>query len=160
MTPILCAQSVADMLQKEFEGYVSTEPKTANNGITICTGFLAKTRTAAEKQTRCPRIVIRPVKVTNSEDSKSTVELQILTVTYCEDMDDGHMELYNLMERVRQAVLFNRIVADMNLLQLPVESVVPEEQPWPCWWGWMNASYDVPQTVNNQELIKYVYKYK
>lgn len=152
MTPIRCAEHVVDVLKEAFDGYVSTDEKTSANGLTICAGFLPRKSNSKEKAALCPRIVVRPVQVTDNDESDSLIELQVLAVTYCEDMNDGHFELYNLMEGIRQALLTHKIVGEVDMLQLPMTTTIPEEQPFPMWWGWMKVTYSIPQSVNHEFL--------
>lgn len=148
MTPILCAEHVAKLLQEAFEGYKSTDEKTQNNGITIRSGFLPKTVTAADKQKQNPAIVVRPIEIIDDNEA-SDIKLQILATAYNEDKDNGHLELYHILEKVRYTLLTNRLVASRNMIELPMKTTIPEEQPFPVWWGYMEVSYNIGQPKPN-----------
>ncbi len=142
MTPIGCARALADFLQKHFDatGYRPIDEKIAGNKITVRDGFLPKATTNEEKKKQDPHIVIRPVEVTDTQEG-STITLQLLMMTYSADMEKGHLDLYHMAEIVRQAVEQQTIIGEMYMLQLPVKTLIPEEQPWPEWWAYMELTY-------------------
>lgn len=142
MTPIGCARALADFLQKHFDatGYRPIDEKIAGNKITVRDGFLPKATTNEEKKKQDPHIVIRPVEVTDTQEG-STITLQLLMMTYSADMEKGHLDLYHIAEIVRQAVEQQTIIGEMYMLQLPVKTLIPEEQPWPEWWAYMKLTY-------------------
>ena len=84
--------------------------------------------------------MIRPVEVTDSNEG-SVIRLQLLMMTYSSDQKMGHLDLYHLAEIVRQAVEQNPIIGEMYLLQMPVRTLIPEDQPWPEWWAYMELTY-------------------
>ena len=155
MTPIGCARALADFLQKHFDatGYRPIDEKIAGNKITVRDGFLPKATTNEEKKKQDPHIVIRPVEVTDTQEG-STITLQLLMMTYSADMEKGHLDLYHMAEIVRQAVEQQTIIGEMYMLQLPVKTLIPEEQPWPEWWAYMELTYTLgrPGSGFNQYL--------
>jgi hypothetical protein len=157
MTPIGCARALADFLQKHFDatGYRPIDEKIAGNKITVRDGFLPKATTNEEKKKQDPHIVIRPVEVTDTQEG-STITLQILMMTYSADMEKGHLDLYHMAEIVRQAVEQQTIIGEMYMLQLPVKTLIPEEQPWPEWWAYMELTYTLgrPGASINQYLTQ------
>jgi hypothetical protein len=156
MTPIGCARALADFLQKHFDaiGYRPIDEKIAGNKITIRDGFLPKATTNEEKKKQDPHIVIRPVEVMDTQEG-STITLQLLMMTYSADMEKGHLDLYHMAEIVRQAVEQQTIIGEMYMLQLPVKTLIPEEQPWPEWWAYMELTYTLgrPGRGFNQYLM-------
>lgn len=156
MTPIGCARALADFLQKHFDaiGYRPIDEKIAGNKITVRDGFLPKATTNEEKKKQDPHIIIRPVEVTDTQEG-STITLQLLMMTYSADMEKGHLDLYHMAEIVRQAVEQQTIIGEMYMLQLPVKTLIPEEQPWPEWWAYMELTYTLgrPGRGFNQYLM-------
>lgn len=150
MTPIDCADNLVKLLSESFSNYAAADTRVATNGVTIRAGFLPKTSTAEEKRKQCPSIIVRPVEVTDA-DNGSIINLEVLFVNYDEDKSKGHLELYHMLERARQTILKNRIVNRRNRLVLPIKTVVPEEQPYPQWWGYMVLQYTIgqPQEIMN-----------
>ncbi len=145
MTPIACANALAKFLEEAFKksDYAPTDEKISFNKITIRDGFLPKRTSAKDKQEQNPCIVIRPVKITDTEKI-STIELQLLALTYNSDPEKGHLEIYHILEFVRQQIEINPKIANRFRLSLPLTIVIPEEQPFPEWWAYMQIVYTIP----------------
>lgn len=145
MTPINCARNLAEFLREQFQGYSSPDEKVAGNSITIRDGFLPKQTTMDAKRRQNPYIVIRPVKVEDDDKEGSTADLQILVTTYDDDKEDGHLALYHILEFIRQSLLTHKLIKKKNMLQMPMKTMIPEEQPFPQWWGYMEVTYSIGQ---------------
>ena len=97
-----------------------------------------------------PYIIVRLTKVSDTS-SGSTARIIILIGTQSED-DDGYIDAWNVGERIRQALLTNRILSSMFTLQLPLELESPErEQPYPEAICWLTTLWQVPQPQNKLE---------
>lgn len=145
MTPLDGAQAIADYLAEKFKGYVPMDDATKGNGLTIRTGFLPRTTSAAAKKSGCPAIVVRPLDVTDELDGGSTMHVAILVQTYSGDLDMGHLELYHLLEFIRQALLSEHIIGGVVSLELPLKTTIPAEQAFPVWLGGIEATYTIGQ---------------
>lgn len=145
MTPINCARNVAEFLREQFQGYTAPDEKIAANGITIRDGFLPKQTTVEAKRRQSPYIVIRPVRIDDDDKEGSTADLQILVTTYNDNKEDGHLALYHILEFIRQSLLTHRLIKKKNILQMPIKTMIPEEQPFPQWWGYMEVTYSIGQ---------------
>ena len=157
MTPIGCARALVNFLQQHFDkiGYRPIDEKIASNRLIVRAGFLPKVATNEEKKKQDPHIVIRPVEISDTDDG-STMKIQLLMMTYSADMDKGYLDIYHIAEIVRQAVEQQSIIAEMYVLQLPVKTMIPEDQPWPEWWAYMELTYTLgrPGTSINQYLTQ------
>ena len=73
-------------------------------------------------------------------------------------MEKGHLDLYHMAEIVRQSVEQQTVIDGMYMLQLPVKTLIPEEQPWPEWWAYMELSYTLsrPGASINQYLTQQI----
>lgn len=159
MTPIGCARALADFLQQHFDDikYCPIDEKIATNRLIVRDGFLPKVTSNEEKKKQDPYIVIRPVEITDTDEG-SVVKLQLLMMTYSADMEKGHLDLYHMAEIVRQSVEQQTVIDGMYMLQLPVKTLIPEEQPWPEWWAYMELSYTLsrPGASINQYLTQQI----
>lgn len=146
---MMCATEVAVLLTDQLKEVAPTDDKLAGRRIKAYAGFLPRTRSVTDKQKLNPAISVRPVKVVDSLNEGSTVELQIILTVYnaSEDFDNSHEELYHYLECMRQALLTNPIIASKYILKYPVETGIPEEQPYPEWWGYMKLIYSVQTPV-------------
>lgn len=157
MTPIGCARALANFLQQHFDkiGYRPIDEKIASNRLIVRDGFLPKVVTNEEKKKQDPHIVIRPVEITDTNEG-STMKLQLLMMAYSADLKKGHLDIYHIAEIVRQAVEQQTIIGEMYMLQLPVKTLIPEDQPWPEWWAYMELTYTLgrPGESINQYLTQ------
>lgn len=151
MTPYGCAEAVAEFLKKVFEKYAATDDKIKDAGMNIYAGFLPKTASSEEKRRRDPCITIRPVRIEDTLDY-SDVTLQVLVMTYCDGKLDGHRELYHILQIIRQAVETEDIIDGTFQLNYDGHNQVtniPEEQPYPEWWGYMELHYAIRRPQQN-----------
>ena len=97
-----------------------------------------------------PYVIVRLTKVSDTGNG-STARILILIGTQSED-DDGYIDAWNVGERIRQALLTNRILSNLFSLQLPLELESPErEQPYPEAICWLTTLWQVPQPQNKLE---------
>ncbi len=82
-----------------------------------------------------------------ADDSMSESSVEIGFSIYDDDPQEGWRSLFNIMEHVRQALLKQRIIAQRNMLVLPVKGEILEEQPYPQWQGKITTTYTIGQPV-------------
>lgn len=151
MTPIGLMNELAKFLQDTLKDY-STQQTTGNLPILVYPGYPPIPDTAVEKNSYLYVLVVE----TNDEedDSKmSTAKVEIGFSIYDADQTDGWRTIYNVMEHVRQALLKKRFIAMKHRLELPLKGVVPDEQPFPQWYGKLIATYTIGQP--QEEGINY-----
>ena len=153
MTPLQCADEIAAFLKKQItddQEEVLTLLKSDTGTITnveeirVYTGFLPRATTNERKKELCPAIVVRPENVTDTDDG-SQVKLLLSVTTYDEDKEKGYVSLYNLLEWVRFKLLANSPVGERWDLSGSLETVIPDDQPFPQWWGYLEGSFVLPQ---------------
>lgn len=150
MTPLQCANEIAAFLRKEIaadeEGvqtiFFDKPPETED--IRVFVGFLPRVSTNEEKKNLCPAIVVRPETVSDTDEG-SSVKLMFSVTTYDEDEESGYISLYNLLEWIRFKLLSNSPIDERWNLQDSLETVVPDEQPFPQWWGYLEGIFTLPQ---------------
>lgn len=152
MTPLQCAEEVAAFLRQQIKAdeetvrtlFTSTNEISESETVHVITGFLPRVTTNEKKKELCPAIVVRPENVTDT-DGGSQVKLLISITTYDEDKEKGYISLYNLLEWVRFKLLANSPVGERWDLSGSLETVIPDEQPFPQWWGYLEGSFILPQ---------------
>lgn len=144
MTPMRCAQAIAEYLQEKFDsiGYLAPDERTEGKPMHVYAGFLPRAMSDKEKMAQAPCIVIRPVKVVDT-DAESTADLQILAATYNRAVQDGHLELYHVLELCRQWLCQSPVIGNMFMMKKPLETGIPEEQGFPEWIGYMKVTYTI-----------------
>lgn len=154
MTPIRCAREIADFLQEKFNdiGYTASDERVAGKPMHVFAGFLPLAVNDRDKMAQAPCIVVRPVKVTDTEED-SRVDIQLLAATYNKALEDGHLELYHALELCRQWLCQMPVINNMFMLVKPLETGIPEEQGFPEWIGWMKATYIIGKPGVNLRMI-------
>ena len=155
MTPIICAEELTKMLKKELTYFTPSSDKVSTNGITYKTGFMPIPKNNTEKEKNFPYIAVRPFHIEDygpEADDESTANLYILVGTYNEDKDNGHYELYNMMEMIRQAILQHPVIGGNFELKYPLKSDIPESQGFPTWFGYIEARYSIPNTTEEVNI--------
>ncbi len=152
MTPIGLMDSLAEKLQKLMDDY-STEQPSGTLPITVYPGYTPMRTNSKEKNSEM-YVLVRQI-VDENDKIKSYAIVEIGFSIYDEDPVNGWRGLFNPLEHVRQYLLKNRIIDKKYWLQLPMESIVfdDQNQAWPQWRATMTAKYTVGQPV--EEGITY-----
>lgn len=131
--------------------------------ITVVEGFIPDIARASEMEKLCPRIIVRPYQITDSDrdNSGGTAEVKVVItfLTYAEVDDDAYRVIYNWMEKNRRELLAHRHLGAYWMTRPMTTAVLDEEnQPRPMWAGYIEAAY---QTVSIEEegLIEDEYGY-
>lgn len=143
MTPQHLAMAMADFLADAHKDFVPSDPKLHGRAIQCVPGYL-KERTRQE-DAAFPHIAIRINQVHDDADvrGESTATLHIIIGTYCTDNEDGWLEIVNLVESTRQAMLKHRTIDNKYRLQGAVDATIPSEQPRPVWVAVITATYTI-----------------
>lgn len=142
MTATVLLDELAKFLKEVNKDYRLSDELVRGNELIVVPGFLKRRENAIE--TFYPHIVPRFIKGSDTT-SDSNVSVKIFFGTYCEDVNDGWRELYNLMEHTRLALLKQKIIGKKFMLEGNLEYEIPEEQPYPEWVGFMSAEYSIPR---------------
>lgn len=155
MTPLDCARGFAAFLKKrmqaddetlrDVDAYTYDDRK---GTVRVFAGFLPLAMSQEQAQKLCPAIVVRPASVADSRDA-SLATILLYVTTYDEDMQHGHEELYHLLEWTRQQLLKYNPVAGRYFIDLSgdggLKTEIPDEQPYPQWWGVIECKVFLPQ---------------
>lgn len=143
MTPLECAQGLAEFFRGKLVEY--SEKTETKQEYKVYAGYLPYVQTRQEKKELCPAVVVRPLEV-NDEEKESTILMGIYVTTYDEDMKVGCYELYHILEFLRYQLLTENPVADKWLVKNGTLSTsVPDDQPYPQWWGRLDFIIYIPQ---------------
>lgn len=150
MTSIELMNNLAEYLQKVVDDY-STDQKKGLIPIKVYAGWPPVRMTAAEKESFIYSLALSWED--KSDDTFSMAKVEIGFSIYDDDKEKGCYSLYNLMEHVRQALLKKRTLNGRNRLELPLKSVISDEQAFPQWQGAITATYTIGQPT--EEEIEY-----
>lgn len=151
MTPLDCAMSLSEELQKAFDDYVF-EDGIKNSKINIKDGFLQKAITLKEKEAQCPAILIHPIEITDDDyDADSKVKLEISVITFSRDKEYGHRDLYHILQKIRSVIYKKQLLAMKYRLIGKTTTLIPPEQPYPQWWGVIEVTYTIARILEELE---------
>ena len=162
MNSIQCADGIAAYLRKavsedsmKLRFLLHDEKREEQEEINVYTGFLPYAATDAEKRKLCPAIVIRPELVEDRQDY-SIAHLLINVTTYDRDKQQGYLSLYSLLQWVRFKFLANTPIDNKWPLQDGSLTMgVPPDQPYPQWWGYIEAAINIPHPSRNESQWYY-----
>lgn len=83
------------------------------------------------------------------DDPRSTVQVRFVTVCYCDNMSEGKMYVLNVIERLREGILKNLVIADHFALasDAKVEWVVNPNPPASYFDGEIFTKFEIPPIV-------------
>ena len=143
MTPLQCAESIADFLRESFAEYDEMNWETGTT-FNVIAGFLPIKQTTNAMRKDCPAIVVRPLLITD-EQKETTCDMVIFAVTYDEDMKRGCYSLYHILEFIRLKLLTGNPVNRQWHVKPGMETYIPDEQPNPFWEGRVDFTVNLPQ---------------
>ncbi|WP_143191819.1 hypothetical protein [Paenibacillus sp. P46E] len=110
-------------------------------------GFLPRRSKDNADTAEFPYILVRPAIGIDNDDCKITVHLLFGSMA---DDDQGFLDLFNQMERVRIALLKQQIIDHRFRIELPYKWEFPPEQPEPYTIGLITTIWTLP-TVQPEE---------
>lgn len=151
MTPIDLMKSLKRFLEQVIQHYsLETNVKTIKEPQVI-EMFLPP-----KKYNEIPDYPFIIIRIIDGEDTETdaTVKVKLLFGTYSEDRD-GYADVLNMMERVRQELLKQRILDKKYRMELPYTWKVFEEQPYPEWIGEATTTWVVSRV---QEEVPWLHE--
>ncbi|MDF9845562.1 MULTISPECIES: hypothetical protein [unclassified Paenibacillus] len=112
-------------------------------------GYLPRKNKDNAKEPEFPYILVRPATGIDQNDCKVTVHL--IFGSESED-DQGFLDLFNQMERVRIALLKQPIVDKRFRMELPFKWEFPPEQPEPYTIGLVTTIWTLPTVLSEEGL--------
>lgn len=137
MTVVLLMKAIESFLEQELAGNVSTVPA-------IHLGYLPKKTKDTLNAPEFPCILIRALKGFDEDASRPKIKLFFATES---EENDGFLELMNLMERVRIALLRKGCLDQRFRLERPYEWEIYEEQAEPVWIGEALTQWTMPTVL-------------
>lgn len=141
-TPILLIQAIKGFLEELVQDSVIPKPA-------VHLGYLPRqTKDNADKP-EFPYILVRPATGIDNDDCKVTVHLIFGSEA---DDDQGFLDVFNQMERVRIALLEQQIIDRRFRLELPYKWEFPPEQPEPYTIGLVTTIWTLPTVLPKEGL--------
>jgi len=108
----------------------------------VVLGYLEPLEEEQEEKEDFPYIIIRYMNDESSSEAGS-INLKLIFGVYSKDTK-GWMDVLHLIESLKLAI-FKKQVFDFYTLSGAIKSEMPEEQPYPYFFGFMNLTFDIPQ---------------
>lgn len=113
--------------------------------IGVYTLRLPIVKTAAERRSLSPSIVIRPYEVRDEED-QTVVKVFVAVTVHDSETEAGAEVIYHLVEFIRHELLaHNPVGMKWNVRNGSMITTIPDEQPYPEWWGIVDFEVNIPQ---------------
>jgi len=151
MTPLDVSDGIAEYLMNELQK-LNENSDVTERPIRLWSGFLPRVDKNEDKRKLCPAVVVHPYSV--SDANSSTVGITVLVTTYDEALTKGHVGLYHLLEVVRERLLSDNPVAlKYEIKDNTVNTIIPDDQPYPQWVGYLEFEVYIPVIRRNLNKI-------
>lgn len=148
-TPISLIDAVRDFCEEVTKQYFLETNKNHNKEPQVVTGYLP-TKKSTDKPD-FPYVIVRFMEGNDSQDS--TVNLKIIVGTYDEEDDsNGWRDVLNILQRIRTELFKRQALANKYRVELPFKYLLPEDQPYPEWIGWIETKWIIPSIVLEQTM--------
>ncbi|MGP7817769.1 hypothetical protein [Niallia sp. 01092] len=101
-----------------------------------------KKQQEVEREADYPHVVIRFLEEREVEGTP-VVEVRIIAGIHCDDVQQAHLDLLNLLNRIKIHLVKNKLMASFNMRKDSYVTVIPEEQEHPYWIGFSNIQYNL-----------------
>lgn len=135
LTPILLLQAIKEYIEVLVSDNAQTKPA-------IHIGFLPHRNKDNSGESEFPFVIVRP-EAGNDQQDDSKVTVKLIFGVKAEDQQ-GFIDLFNLMEQVRIALLRQRIINRRYKMELPYKWEFFDEQPYPEWYGQATTIWILP----------------
>ena len=150
MTSVELMDNLTEFIREIVKDY-SSQQKGGDVPVAVYSGWPPIRMASAEKESFIYALALEWED--KADNTFSTCKVEIGFSIYDDDKERGCFSLYNIMEHVRQSMLKHRTINCRNRLELPVKSVVSDDQFYPQWLGAITATYTIGQP--EQEEIDY-----
>lgn len=139
MTTVLLLNAIKQFLDSLLADNVTTVPE-------VHLGYLPQKTAQSIKDPIYPCIVVRVLEgEETAENNQVTIRLLFSTTSI---EDDGFLETLNLMERVKNALLNQRVLDGRFEIDYPYKWKFFEEQAQPEWFGEAIVKFSLPQFLS------------
>lgn len=147
MTTIECLDAVAEYLPQVIQDFRMELPAGTSTRVPqVVKGWLPPKDPKHPDNEDVPYVLPRLVGHDDVDEGVSFARIHIFVGTFSEDID-GWRDIANIIERIRQAFLKNRVIGKKFRLELPMKSVIPDEQPRVHWVGWLETRWAIAQPI-------------
>lgn len=169
MTELELIDALYDVLRELFSGYrlmnkagMLQEVKIFRQYIPEPAGITAQSKGLAnyadsDYEANFPSIIIKLGEVTDKEENRidqSRIDVKFLAGVYDATPEStGYRDLLNMIERMREYFLINRIINQKFRLEMPLKSRLVEADSWPVYFAEMDLVFDLGRPLMQKDFV-------
>lgn len=146
MTPIIMLDRLVEHLQSITENFeMQTNILGIKKAPQVVAGYLSEKKPAQKQEVPdYPYVIVRFLK-DDDDNEGAAARVKIIVGTYSQDAQDGWRDPLNILTRIKQELLARPVFGESFRVEKPIETEMPEEQPYPEWWGSLTLNVIMPQ---------------
>ncbi|MDT3416169.1 hypothetical protein QO009_002037 [Brevibacillus aydinogluensis] len=144
MTPIVMLDQLVERLKSIVSNFeLPSNVEGVKKAPQVLAGYLPEKR-QNQDQPDLPYVIARFLG-DNETDEQATATVKIIVGTYSKDQKDGWRDTLNVLTRIKQELLARPVFGGSFLVARPIKTELPEEHPYPEWWGTITLDVIIPQ---------------
>lgn len=142
MTSYKVMEDFKSFIEEAIKNMRLSTKKNISRKPQVVLGYLDPLEEGQEDKEDFPYIIIRYMNDESSSED-GNLNLKLIFGVYSEDVK-GWMDVLHLIEVVKIAI-FKKQIFNFYTLSGSIKTLIPEEQPYPYFFGFMDVTFNVPQ---------------
>jgi hypothetical protein len=143
MIPVRLIEALADEIRDATKDYKLRAEGQEDKKVTVYCQHIPDEDFLSD--TYYPLVIVSVQEVTDDNEGISIATVGLTIGVYGDDKE-AWMDLLSIMERIRQRVCNEKIIARKYPLVMPTKFETIEAQPYPFWFGYATLKYRVGHT--------------
>lgn len=143
MIPVRLIEALADEIRDATKDYKLRAEGQEDKKVTVYCQHIPDDNFLSD--TYYPLVIVSIQEVTDENEGMSIATVGLTIGVYGDDKE-AWMDLLSIMERIRQRVCNEKIIARKYPLVMPTKFETIEAQPYPFWFGYATLKYRVGHT--------------
>ncbi len=143
MIPVRLIEALADEIRDATKDYKLRAEGQEDKKVTVYCQHIPDEDFLSD--TYYPLVIVSVQEVTDDNEGMSIATVGLTIGVYGDDKE-AWMDLLSIMERIRQRVCNEKIIARKYPLVMPTKFETIEAQPYPFWFGYATLKYRVGHT--------------
>lgn len=144
MTSLDVLRTLEAYLKEQLKDYRVYDQDQRAFTVNVFSGALPKKMRDTNDQSYYPAVYPITLGATDTTDG-SSINVRVVLAVHDSGVADGYVELFNLMEKVRQILLKATIIDGRVLINLPLKWETSLDTMWPIWQAWVEFTVDIQQ---------------
>ncbi len=144
MTALEILSTLEVYLKEQLKDYRVYDKDQRSFEVNVFSGALPKKMRDTNALTYYPAVYPITLGATDTTDG-SSINVRVVIAVHDDGVANGHVELFNLVEKVRQILLKATIIDGRALINLPIKWETSLDTTWPIWQAWAEFTVDIQQ---------------